>query len=576
MTDTPNSGRDPQQDIHHAKILSKHLDPGYSADFDGNPDEATNGSSSNPESSLHLQGGDIHRELYKIKQRSQLTKLHQRAATFSHPAEVAAPEHDSVPVSEQLLPGGFRRQYLVERQGSTVSRIASAVPRNFISFLSLYGNFAGEDLEETDSEEEEEEEDEEEVGEQRPLLGRRRSTRVRNAGDASNVHSFFTLLKAFVGTGIMFLPKAFKNGGMIFSSITLLVVSLVTCLAFHFLLQCRSRYGGGYGDLGAAIGGGKMRELILASITLSQIGFVCAGLIFTADNLHSFLDAVSPGQTDPISVNALIAIQLIALVPLSYIRNMKQLGPVALLADLFIAIGLVYIYSYDITKIVEMKGLNPTIEMFNPRDWTLTIGSAIFTFEGIGLVLPIQSSMRHPEMFNTLLYSVMALITVIFASVGILCYGTFGDSVKVEVISNFPQSSKLVNAVQFLYAIAVMVGEPVQLFPAIRIIEGKVFSNKRSGKRDAMTKWKKNSFRTALVLSCGVVAAVGSTNLDKFVALIGSFACVPLVYIYPAWLYYKGVAETSGQKTAAMSLIVVGLIAMIYTTGVTVVRWAET
>ena len=46
-------------------------------------------------------------------------------------------------------------------------------------------------------------------------------------------------LKAFVGTGIMFLPKAFNNGGILFSSITMLIVSAVTMIAFHILLDLK-------------------------------------------------------------------------------------------------------------------------------------------------------------------------------------------------------------------------------------------------------------------------------------------------------------------------------------------------
>ncbi|KAF2179269.1 hypothetical protein K469DRAFT_716527 [Zopfia rhizophila CBS 207.26] len=580
MTDTPNSNRG-HQDLQDARILSRHLDPSFSGDFDGtNPENIDNGGSSSSgdqmtaESSLRLLGGDVHRDLYRIDARSKRAKL-QRAATFSHPADFYEPDHEGPPVSEQLAPGGFRRQFL-ERQSRRVSSITSPVTKNFISFLELYGNFAGEDLAESDEEEAvEDDSGAEEVGERVPLLGRTKGSRFRTQGDASNVRSFFTLLKAFIGTGIMFLPKAFKNGGMLFSSITLITVSLVTCLCFHLLLQCRRRYGGGYGDIGEAIGGSWMRSLILGSITISQIGFVCAGIIFVADNLSSFLDAVTPKTTTPLSTNAVIGIQLIALIPLAYIRNISKLGPAALLADVFILIGLVYIYWYDISSIIHMGGFNPTIELFNPRDFTLTIGASIFTFEGIGLILPIQSSMQNPQHFNKLLYLVMFIITIIFTSVGFLCYGTFGDRVSVEVITNFPQGSKLVNAVQFLYALAVLVGTPVQLFPALRIIEGKIFGH-LSGKRSALTKWKKNIFRTAIVLVCGAISAVGASDLDKFVALIGSFACVPLVYIYPAFLHWKGVADRPVERVGDMVMMGVGFVACVYSTCITVARWAET
>lgn len=585
MTDTPQTtaGADPKE----ARVLEQHLDPGYtfSAEFDPqapHTDEAP-GSSSNSvrpaiESSLQLQGGDIHRDLYKIAGQGKRAKLHQRAATFSAHTYTAPSEsdfdHDELPIQDQLQPGGMRRQFL-QRQSKRVSYISEPVTRNFISFLELYGNFAGEDLEESDDESAIGEDAED--GERRPLLGRRQSSRrMRERGDADQVKTFFTLLKAFIGTGIMFLPKAFKNGGMLFSAITMIVVSAVTALCFELLLSCRKQYGGaGYGDLGRSISGPKLRALILVSITLSQLGFVCAGLIFTADNLASFADAVSKTKGEPLSTNALIGIQLVILIPMSFIRNISKLGPAALLADVFILIGLTYIYWYDISWISKMGGFHPSIELFNPRDFTMTIGSAIFTFEGIGLILPIQSSMAQPEHFSKLLYIVMFIITIIFTSVGVLCYGTFGENVSVEVITNFPQTSKVVNAVQFLYAMAVLVGTPVQLFPAMRNIELKIFG-RASGKQSSMTKWKKNAFRTCLVLFTGIVAAVGASDLDKFVALIGSFACVPLVYIYPAYLHYKGVAERPWAKAGDIAMMVVGLVAMVYTTSITIARWAET
>ncbi|KAH7383243.1 transmembrane amino acid transporter protein-domain-containing protein [Pyrenochaeta sp. MPI-SDFR-AT-0127] len=589
MTDTPQTtaGADPKE----ARVLEQHLDPGYefSAEFDpATPaQEFEPGSSSNslrqaPESSLRLQGGDIHRDLYKIAGQARRQKLHQRAATFSDTHQFAPRpsesdvDHDELPIRDQLAPGGMRRQFL-QRQSQRVSYISEPVTRNFISFLELYGQFAGEDLEETDDDEVLEDDEEEEQNERRPLLGRRQSSkRLRAQGDASQMKTFFTLLKAFIGTGIMFLPKAFKNGGMLFSSITMILVSAITALCFELLLSCRKRYGGGgYGDLGQIVVGPRFRALILVSITLSQIGFVCAGLIFTADNLASFFDAVSHTRDAPLSTNALIGIQLIVLIPMAFIRNISKLGPAALLADVFILIGLTYIYWYDISAISKMGGFHRSIELFNPRDFTMTIGSAIFTFEGIGLILPIQSSMKQPEHFSKLLYIVMLLITVIFTSVGVLCYGTFGENVSVEVITNFPQTSKLVNAVQFLYSLAVLVGTPVQLFPAMRTIELKIFG-RASGKQSNLTKWKKNAFRTVLVLFCGLIAAVGASDLDKFVALIGSFACVPLVYIYPAYLHLKGVADRPWARFGDIAMMVLGVVAMVYTTSITIARWAET
>ena len=74
---------------------------------------------------------------------------------------------------------------------------------------------------------------------------------------------------------------------------------------------------------------------------------------------------------------------------------------------------------------------------------------------------------------------------------------------------------------------------------------------------------------------CALIAIVGASDLDKFVALIGSFACVPLVYIYPALLHFKGVAKSRWIKMGDGLLMVVGFGAMVYTTVITMSRWIE-
>ncbi|KAK5625078.1 hypothetical protein RRF57_000794 [Xylaria bambusicola] len=562
-----------------AEVIAEHLPSGYTADFTSavpaEPSAPADPGAPPEEDSLMLQGGDIHRDIFKAAAR---TRMHKRAATFHSPQGAASGDDDleGLTVNEQLAPGGFRRAFLLQKQNNQNWAARLPITRNFYEFLDLYGSFAGEDLADSDDEAIIDDEDEEaEPGDQlpperRPLLGSRKSSRsAARSATASTRKTFFTLLKAFIGTGIMFLPKAFDNGGLLFSSITMVVVSIVTMLAFHLLLACKAQYGGGYGEIGEAIAGHRMRNLVLSSITLSQLGFVCSGIVFVAENLTTFFKAVTHGQS-PLSPSQLILIQVLVLVPLSYIRNIAKLGPVALFADVFILIGVSYIYYYDIAHLAT-EGINSTVVLFNPNKYTLMVGSAIFTFEGIGLILPIQSSMAKPERFEWLLGVIMFLITIIFTAVGALCYATFGKDTQIEIINNYPQTSKFVNAVQFLYSLAVLGGNPVQLFPAIRILEGGIFGH-RSGKRSLRTKWKKNAFRSLMVLICGGVAIIGTGNLDKFVALIGSFACVPLVYIYPAFLHYKGVATSRAAKIGDIIFMIVGLIAMVYTTVVTIVN----
>ncbi|BFZ57845.1 hypothetical protein PYCC9005_004900 [Savitreella phatthalungensis] len=594
------------QDKREGKLLQPHLDPNYSA----RPETILPSDDPQRDSSLKLKGGDVHRDLYRIDARAAQAKHRRTRSDPQVPTEDTltssgsnTPARDGTPTitlpdpSTQRRPGGFRRAYLQQqnrqanhRRGYTLAALPGHA--SFVQFLDLYGSFAGEDLADTDDDDDDDDDendgeaDREEDGrddddregqsqrrgERRPLLNQRRSTKKSSSKEeAGSTKTFFLLLKSFIGTGVLFLPKAFRNGGLIFSSAMLLFVSFITCVAFHLLLQCRRKHPGGYGDIGQAVAGPRMRNIILISVALSQVGFVCAGVIFTAENMRSFLDAVTGGGP-PLSTNALIAIQIALLLPLALVRNISKLGSAALLADVFILAGLAYIWYYDTWKIVHQKGLQKGVVMFNPSDFALTIGSTIFTFEGIGLILPIQQSMKKPQHFSKLLYGVMALITVVFAAVGFLSYAAFGDTTKVEIIDNLPQTNKLVNAVQCLYSLAILVGTPVQLFPAVRILEGYVFG-RRSGKRDTTTKWKKNGFRVLVTIIAGVIAAAGADDLDKFVALLGSIACVPLVYIYPAFLHYKAIASTRLVRLADLIFMIAGVAAALFTGTVTIQRW---
>jgi len=53
--------------------------------------------------------------------------------------------------AEQRVPRAFRRQYLLTQQGR-FNRVTIPMTRNFVSFLELYGSFAGEALAESEDE----------------------------------------------------------------------------------------------------------------------------------------------------------------------------------------------------------------------------------------------------------------------------------------------------------------------------------------------------------------------------------------------------------------------------------------
>lgn len=546
-------------------------------------------------SSLQLQGGDITRPIYRYVEEAESSRgSRRRARSHSFNIHRPEPEDPDMDINRIKVPGGFRRNYLARsRKEAAAPPQQGWIADNFIEFLSIYGHFAGEELEEED-ESEEWSSDEfgtieegrgrqgyvEEGGDGGPPPGeesqllhpqrkRKRAKSISGQGTAGVGKAVLLLLKSFVGTGVLFLPKAYLNGGMLFSNLVLLFVAALSYYCFVLLVRTRLKVEGSFGDIGGILYGPKMRLAILFSIVISQIGFAAAYIVFTSENLQAFIRAVSADHK-LIDIKYLILLQLVIFLPMSMVRDMAKLGGTALVADAFIMLGLGYLYYYNFYTIGH-EGVADIVN-FNPKSWTLFIGTAIFTFEGIGLIIPIQETMKHPQKFPAVLFGVMIAITTIFVSMGALSYAAYGTNTKTVIILNLPQDSKIVNGIQFLYSLAILLSTPLQLFPAIRIMENGLFPH--SGKHNPYVKWQKNLFRFVTVFATAFLAWGGADDLDKFVALIGSFACIPLVYMYPPLVHMRACATTRLAKMADIGLCVFGLVVMVYTTFLTVESWA--
>ncbi|VEU20431.1 DEKNAAC101322 [Brettanomyces naardenensis] len=521
------------------------------------------------EHSLQLQGGDITRDLYNIGTKVQQSLRRTRSLTGMD----VLGERRGSSASQLRVPGGFRREFVVNKRtkfGYTLNQ-PSGLTRNFLEFLSIYGHFAGEDLEDEDflacdytSEDKQDEETPllEEIEEER-YLGRirRQASKPSAKGKASTIKSFFLLFKSFVGTGVLFLPKAFSNGGLFLSIGLLVFFGILSYFCYLILVQTKVKTGvSSFGDIGDVLYGKQMKLLILSSIVLSQIGFVAAYTVFTAENFKAFLHNAFGLEA---GISVLVFAEALFYIPMSLVRNITKLSLAALVANVFILSGICIIVYYASADLVSNGVADITV--FSGEKWTLFIGVAIFAFEGIGLIIPVQESMQRPEDFPKVLLAVVVACSVLFIGIGALGYLTYGDDVKTVIILSLPQDSPYVISIQLFYPLAIMFSVPIQLLPAIRIMERRVFK-KRSGKADQVTKWEKNIFRILIVCLTTLIAYYGSADLDQFVSFVGCFACIPLVYLYPPMLHLRSCAKSLVAKGLDLSIILLGFAALSYTT----------
>ncbi|ORZ25545.1 transmembrane amino acid transporter protein-domain-containing protein [Absidia repens] len=489
--------------------------------------------------------------------------------------------------------------------------------RHFLEYLavaSLMDHFAGEDLSDSDKEEEEEELEDEEsrLGEATPLLSgypsnarrrqqqqqrpspprtktaERRKLRRQLSGMQPSAHrtnitkTVFLLFKAFIGSGILFLPKAFSNGGLAFSIAVIWLMGIISLYCFLLLLDCKKYISGSYGDIGEAAYGPWMRRIVLFSIAISQLGFVCGGTIFIVQNIIEAIRGLSH-NTVVLNSNYILVAVCVLLMPFVLIRNIAKLSPTALLSDVLIITGLVVLLVYDFIQIfVNNASANDThfpsagpnmIWVFNPTHFSVFIGTAVYSFEGIGLIIPIRDAMEKPEKFPMVLTGVMCMVAGTLCLVGTLGYVAFGSDVATVALLNLP-SGTLPNTIQLGYAVAVQLSNVLALFPTIRIVEQAFFGD-RTGKYNMRIKWEKNVVRFAVVVVTGMVAFFGANDLDKFISLIGSICCCPLSLIFPPLFHLQLPSTTGIKRWIDAGLILFGVGIMLFTLYNTSMQWGS-
>ncbi len=86
------------------------------------------------------------------------------------------------------------------------------------------------------------------------------------------------------------MPKAFENGGWLFSVLVMAFMALISTLCILRLVRCREKVIGSYGFVGFKAVGRWGQIAVDTSLVLSQAGFCCVYVIFIAKNVLQLLN----------------------------------------------------------------------------------------------------------------------------------------------------------------------------------------------------------------------------------------------------------------------------------------------
>ncbi|XP_041364363.1 uncharacterized protein LOC121379778 [Gigantopelta aegis] len=285
----------------------------------------------------------------------------------------------------------------------------------------------------------------------------------------------------------------------------------------------------------------------------------------------------------------LVLVPLPIFILFAYIRHMRHLGIVSATANISILIGCVSVLIY---LFVDFS-VSSHYELFDLRHSLIFFGLVSSSFEGIGCVIPIESSMKgNRHNFPLFLHGAVIFLSFMLLVFGILGYLRFGQHVAQMININIPPGSLVSLVVNICLCVGVVLTFPLQLFPVIQMAELYIFGDGRlcgpkkrmlqqsnrhyeatdsdaeqtdgqingtaedyqvlipNGSTDAanstpgtisdkVAAWKRNILRTFIVLSAAGFAVLFRNSFAYLNGFVGSIGSTTLAYIMPSLIHTK-------------------------------------
>ena len=362
----------------------------------------------------------------------------------------------------------------------------------------------------------------------------------------SNFEAMAHVVKGNVGIGILSLPFAFQYAGLIGGSLGLITIGLVCTYCGNLLLgasmECvKIRPDVQYLDYGTTAqtsffeAGGywknwstTIKKLINSLVCANQIGFNAVSMVFMAENIRPiFIQCFGPTLED-YDYRLYIAIALPLILSFSFIRNMKYLIPFSAIANIIQLGGVGILFGYFFFN--KLNTVKELLWFGQPNQLALFFGMAIFSFDGVTVILPVQNCMKYPnDMIGItgVLNKSMGFVTLLYTTFGFFGYLVYGEDIETTIVANLSADELLTKLILGSYSMAIIFSYALRFYVIMEIIEEHCL--------DKESVWtERTQILTRIAVTLFTLALAASVPyLDLFVALIGSVTVSSLGIMCP-------------------------------------------
>ncbi|XP_023343262.1 proton-coupled amino acid transporter 4 [Eurytemora carolleeae] len=399
----------------------------------------------------------------------------------------------------------------------------------------------------------------------------------------SNCDTIIHLLKGNIGTGILAMPDAIKNSGLILGNVGLVLMSAICIHCMHTLVHCSHelcrRTGStslGYSDVAehsfSSSSSPRLqrlapsaRKFINTALCITQLGFCCVYFVFVAQNLQQVFNH----YYGPISYQWYMLIILLPMLGLSSIRNLRYLSPISIIFLQGAALGIIFYYLIqDLSYTWEVKYVASIGQI------PLYFGTAIYAFEGIGVVLPLENQMKTPrdiKGWNGVLNTSMIIVSCLYIAVGYFGYMRYGENVQGSITLNLPVGETAATMAKVMMSVAIFFSYALQFYVPVDIILPTILQRVRIEKHllaEYMLRY------CLVIFTFGLAAAI--PKLDLFISLVGAVSSSSLALMAPPILdsvtFWESEKMTKGRLLKNCGIFIIGFVGFLTGTYVSLLQ----
>jgi len=285
------------------------------------------------------------------------------------------------------------------------------------------------------------------------------------------------LIRANLGPGCLALPFAFSAAGWLWGTPILVITIAQGIYVILLLTHCkRSLRCEGVQNLEEVAGwayGRCGRIAVQLLLVITQGGVCCVYVDLISSNFASIVNAnMSHGHC------VLILTPIFFL--LGLLKSVEKLTIYSAIGNviMIITIILVTLRAGLTLFLIGANAWTSAAHPARPVDVVLLAANTFFTFEGIGLVLPIENAMRNPAAFPQAFSCASMVLLGAYISVGLSCGVAFNGDITSGPITSFlvtrysgSVSGTILYVVNSFVTLAILVTFPLQLLPVTQVFD---------------------------------------------------------------------------------------------------------